>query len=394
MTSGGGVEGSGTAITLVSVLGQPAGGTATNSSTALAGGFLYTAPPLPPGTRTIAVDGTISEPVASVVVNGLPATVTNLTFHAEGIQLIEGPNTIAATATDLAGNRATTSITVYLDTQPPPMPTVSTHLDVITASTYTLCGTKTPGTSIWINGTNVVPLNEATSWCATVSSLGEGDNLLTIVAEDAAGNPSSPTVANIIVDNLPPVISNLAYFDVNGVPLNLDPTTKLPKTNFSPVTITGDVDDSLTTVVINGITANRSGRTFQVAVPLTLGPNALSLVATSPLGHVTTQTLQVILGTIPTITTVQPPDGTKPYAGTTVTVQITATDAENDPLQYQVLLDGTIVMDWTSTNSYSWSPTLNNLGLHTLEARARDGFGGFASQPVDVYVVRQPVSPP
>ena len=70
------------------------------------------------GTRTITVTGTIDDPKATVKVNGATATIVGSDFSAS-VTLVEGPNTLTATATDLAGNAASASVTVTLDTVPP-----------------------------------------------------------------------------------------------------------------------------------------------------------------------------------------------------------------------------------------------------------------------------------
>ena len=132
-----------------------------------------------------------------------------------------------------------------------------------------------------MNGVEVVPLSDATEWTATIT-LTEGDNVLVIVAKDAAGNASTSATVTIIVDNLPPVVT----------------FAPPAKTNFTPALLAGSVDDSKTTVTINGVAANRTGRTFELTTPLSLGPNAFHLVATSPNGYVTAADYTVILGTI------------------------------------------------------------------------------------------------
>ena len=70
------------------------------------------------GTRTITVTGTVDDPSASVTVNGVTATISGGTFSA-GLTLSEGANTITATSTDAAGNTASASVMVTLDTAPP-----------------------------------------------------------------------------------------------------------------------------------------------------------------------------------------------------------------------------------------------------------------------------------
>ncbi len=70
------------------------------------------------GTKTITVTGTVDDPAASVTINGTGATVSAGNFSTT-VTLGEGNNTITATATDPAGNSATASVSVNLDTVPP-----------------------------------------------------------------------------------------------------------------------------------------------------------------------------------------------------------------------------------------------------------------------------------
>jgi len=118
------------------------------------------------------------------------------------------------------------------------------------------------------------------------------------------------------------------------------------------------------------------------------------LVATSPNSHVTNVTYPVTLGTVPTVLSVQPPDGTKLYASAATTIQITAIDKESDPMQYQVLLDGTPLGSWSAATSQQWTPGVNQLGLHTLTASVRDDYGSSNGKNVEVFVVRPPIQHP
>jgi len=298
-------------------------------------------------------------------------------FIAKAVPLTQGRNKLMATATDQDNNSASKIIFVFVDTSPPPRPTVGLTPSVTTGTSITLTGTKTAGTSLWINGARVETVSlEATTWSTTVP-LVEGDNEFAIVAKDVAGNSSAPSLVNVIVDNLPPKV-----------------TINTPaKTNLSPLTVTGTVDDSLTTVTVNGKPASRTKRSFTASVDLLEGPNSLTVTATSPNGYVTTKTVEVIRGTIPAILSMQPMDGKKFYAGSTTTIQATAKDKENDPITFQVLLDGAILVDWTANASQAWTPTLGDRGRRTVELRVRDDFGGYASKQVSVYVIRMPVQP-
>ena len=68
------------------------------------------------GSRTVTVIGTIDDSLASVMVNGTPATRSADSFSATITLTKDGSNTITATATDAAGNSSSASVTVSLDT--------------------------------------------------------------------------------------------------------------------------------------------------------------------------------------------------------------------------------------------------------------------------------------
>jgi len=400
ISSGGGRTGGGNPMSVVTTLGQPAAGVGANDAFMIVVGYPADAPDLPSGTNAITVEGTLSEPVGSVVVKSEPlgevvtATIEGTTFRAMNVPITEGHNTLTATAIDRVGLSASDTITVYLDTRPPARPTVAATPPVTTATSQTLTGTKTPGTSVWVNGVEVVPLNDDTIWTATIPLM-EGDNVLVIVTKDAAGNESTSTTVTIVVDSLPPVVSEVTFVDPDGQTLRLDPPTQSPKTNFSPVTVRGRVDDSLTTVQINGRPeAPQPKRTFEVTLPLSEGSNALTLIATSPNDHVTTDTFTVTRGTIPTLLSTQPADATKHPVGTTLAIHATASDAEADPLEYHILINGLVMADWSPIPSSSWTPSETDLGFGTLDVRVRDGFGGAASTQSEVYVLHPAVPPP
>lgn len=414
-------------------------------------------PSAPPVTATITVTGTVDDPAATVTVNGMPATVSGTSFSAANIMLTAGPNTITTVATDQVGNQASKTVTTYLDlpaaqktprfsinvsgtasdndqlttvsvngvaatlsagqftasvplvsglntltatardragteitksvrvfvpqpTSFPAMPTVGTigtpPPAVTTQSSVTIGGTKAAGASIWINGQQVYTADDGTSWTATIT-LVEGDNRLAIVAKDANGVSSAAATVNIIKDTLPPVITMAGSV----------------KTNLNPFPLTGTVDDSLTQVKVSGIVGTNIGGVFTVTLPLTSGTSTFTLTATSPNGYVSTKSVSITLGTVPTIQAAQPVDGSKLTVGAPVTLQISATDAESDSLQYQVSVDGTPLADWANSLS-AWTPSSAHTGLHTLTAHVRDGYGGAGTKEIEVFVVRSPIQHP
>ena len=282
----------------VSELGQPAGGWMTNGSVTILGGapsgavIRWT-----PGSRTITMTGMVSED-ASIEVNGVPAHVERSTFTAEHIPIVEGPNLIVVSAADHCGNRSDISLTVFLSTKPPARPTLESPPALAKQARQTLSGTKTAGTSIWINGRQVVGLSEATTWTAAVALTG-GDNALMIAAKDAFGNESASTAAHITVESAPPRIEAF-----------------------------------------------------------------------------------------------EPRDGSIVRAGSAVTIQARAIDPDGDPVAYQVSIDGAPLGEWSSAETQTWTPAIEQLGRRTVMVRARDDYGGLSVRTVEVFVVRTPVQHP
>ncbi len=355
----------------------------------------------------VSVEGTISHD-ASVTLNDQPALVNGKKFRAEGVTLSKGRNRITAKATDPSGRSADHAMTVIVPGGPyPPMPTLESPATVVTDSSLTLKGTKTPGTSIWVvvedatgsrkPAKELVGRDQTTAWQTTMP-LTEGDNVAVITARNdkATDNESAAVDTLVILDKLPPVISNLRFLDPDEQELTRDSSKNLPKTNVDSVTVVGAVDDSLTTVEANGVRDTLPGRAFRMIVPLaTVGSHTVKFTAISPNKLSSAPEHVLLRGTIPTITTVQPPTRSKLYVRIVTPIQVTTTDPEGDQVKCQALLDGRVHQDWTACNALSWTPIESQSGLpHTLEVQARDGFGGKTSQQIRVYVLRQPIVPP
>ncbi|WP_321365273.1 LamG-like jellyroll fold domain-containing protein [uncultured Desulfuromusa sp.] len=97
----------------------------------------------------------------------------------------------------------------------PSPPTVNLASTTITSSSsFLLSGTREPGTSIWINGQEMVAYDEsATDWQATVT-LHYGANLFNIVSRDVNGVSSRARSLSLILDNQPPQV--VSTFPADG----------------------------------------------------------------------------------------------------------------------------------------------------------------------------------
>jgi hypothetical protein len=132
----------------------------------------------------VSVRGT-SEPTAVVTVNGYKAFMTNNVFEML-LGLSEGANTIIVTAVDRAGNAASRTLTVHLDTSPPDL-TLFTPRDGLwtNQSRVLVNGATEDGATVSINGQNT---NVVSTVFNGYLNLREGANRIDVVARDRAGN--------------------------------------------------------------------------------------------------------------------------------------------------------------------------------------------------------------
>ncbi|MBZ5629159.1 MAG: hypothetical protein LAO06_09880 [Acidobacteriia bacterium] len=215
----------------------------------------------------------------------------------------DGANqTIAGTATDIAGNTATASATVSLDKTPP----------VIT-------GSLTPAANAagWNNSDVAVnfacsdAISGVASCTSPVTVTQEGANQVqTGVVVDKAENTASTSVT-VNVDKTPPSLAITS--PANGSTVNT-----------ATIAVNGSDSDLLSgvaSVTCNGALATISGANFACTVSLSLGSNSISVQATDVAGNTTTTPLTLTYQPAPPSISLTPNTGT---AGTTVSVTINA----------------------------------------------------------------------
>jgi hypothetical protein len=168
-----------------------------------------TSPPAQPTLNTITSPTNISPQIlsgtketnTSIWINEIESVLINSgTTWSYTFDLSEGANKISITACDAAGNKSTTvTANITLDTVAPETPTLNPVTSSTNISSQTLSGTKEVDTSIWINGTEVVPLNSSTEWSYSYN-LSEGINNISVTSRDAVGNESSAVTITIECD--------------------------------------------------------------------------------------------------------------------------------------------------------------------------------------------------
>ncbi|UCC93974.1 MAG: hypothetical protein JSW25_04735, partial [Thermoplasmata archaeon] len=139
---------------------------------------------------------------ATIYVNGyLPQFFGSTTFTTQVDLPVEGLNDVDIWSEDLAGNNWSTSILIERDTTPPEL-VVGQLPEFTNKNTVTVQGsTDDPEAIIRVNG-EVVSLSGLAF--SRILQLTEGDNTVTVEAEDPLGNAADPVVQTVILSTSPP----------------------------------------------------------------------------------------------------------------------------------------------------------------------------------------------
>lgn len=155
---------------------------------------------------TVEAGATLQLSAAPPVTVG-PLTVNGSDWSTQVSGLVEGANSVTATATDAAGNTAAQTAVITVDTVAPFLNT-----DTVLGSRTdhgAISGTAEKGSRIAVNcesaSSDVIFFDTPveTKWSAMIGELSEGGNRCTVTATDGAGNATSKEV-NVERDEIPP----------------------------------------------------------------------------------------------------------------------------------------------------------------------------------------------
>ncbi|MFR0692530.1 Ig-like domain-containing protein [Enterobacterales bacterium AE_CKDN230030158-1A_HGKHYDSX7] len=216
--------------------------------------------------------------------------------------LPEGNNDIVVVATDPAGNQSEpTVIAVVVDTTAPTAP--EAHLDpasdsgekgdgITNDTTPTIDGKTEPGAEITVTfptGEVMTTTADANGdWSVTPTQpLPEGNNDITVIATDPAGNQSEPTVIAVVIDTTAPTAPD-AWLDpasdsgVKGDDITNDNTPTIDgKTEpGADITVTFPTGE-----VIHTTADDHGDWSVTPTQPLPEGDNTITVVATDPAGN-------------------------------------------------------------------------------------------------------------
>jgi len=192
---------------------------------------------------------------------------------------------ITVTVTDAGGNTATGLCRVNVKDVSAPHVLTKNAVINLNFEGYALLDPKDIDAGSWdLCGSHTLKLSKSVFSCAEV-----GNNSVTLIATDAAGNESSATANVLIIDNIPPYSTSKnieLVLDKNGIPqlglntpgLNIYDACGLKSITFSEQELTCEVktkDVSITTI-------DKNNNTSSFVATVTLKDNVLPEIKTKP----------------------------------------------------------------------------------------------------------------
>lgn len=315
---------------------------------------------------TIPVSGTVTDAtsgVASVVVNGVTASLTGSAFSAV-VPVTLGQNQIGATATDLAGNASQPAV-VSVTRGIPPTIAISTPTAGFTTGQPDVLVTGSVGgtepVTILVNG---VPATASGGVYSTAVPLALGPNTIRATAANAFGSAFAEVSGQRTASSIP-----------LGITIQSPPNGAVTSARFIPVS--GIVSDGSAAVTVNGSPAIISGDQYVVpVVELVEGNNTLAAQATRGAEMADAQ-VSVTYNAPPSIVITSPSDG--------ATLRVATVDVEGvvDDLTAFVDVNGVVATVGAGGRFLAHGVPLSP-GENPLLARAIDPLGAIGADRIVV----------
>ena len=243
------------------------------------------------GANQVALQGLVSDAlsgVSSVTCNGATATMTGSAFSCN-VGLTPGNNNINISTSDVAGNSASSSVTLVYALPINVQIANPTSLQLFSSNPAAVTGSVSDPTANVTVGGVTATLN-GTTFTAPGVVLREGKNLLTASATTAGGGVGSDTVT-VYLDTTPPTV----HIDspITGAVVT---SPQIDVTGNVNDMVTGTVNGDQVSVVVNGVNATVANRSFAAhGVLLVPGLNTITAVATDRAGNTNQNQVQVTL---------------------------------------------------------------------------------------------------
>ena len=284
---------------------------------------------------------------------------------------VEGRHVFNITSRDIAGTESNvTSIAIELDKTVPQAPSLSSTTVLETNhEAQTIYGMKEAGTAVILNGAEIVPFSGNISWSAKVN-LNQGNNVLTFVAQDEAGNLGLPSFVTIKRDD---------QFDASTLSFNFAPA----QVNQNSIILSGAKQAGSAVTIVNLPSGNVAAsvvadllKTWQLTIPLTIeGENKFEIRSTEQdtkgIEIARTISFSVIRDTV------QPPmPGATPEFTSTPnpTVSFSGTKESGSA----IWINGSEVVPADPTNQWQATVALPEQGFNNFQIVAKDQAGNLS----------------
>lgn len=324
-----------------------------------------------------------SNQVAEVATDATGAWSCNLT-------LSEGEHTLAAIATDAAGNKSEPSgaVRVIIDTTSPALAIASPLDGALTKGTVSIEASATDNVGVakvefYVDGVlKAVAVSPYTyAWDTTLEI--DGSHTIKAVAFDEAGNTTTDEIT-VTVDNTAP-----------AEPVITSPASPY-LTNSTSVALEGTAEASSTVNVYNGGsligTASADGAgAWTMSLTLAEGTHSLTAKAKDLVGNesLPSSAVDVIVDLTPPACNITSPSNEDTIAGQT-NISVNATDNVG-VARVEFYVDGVLKQtDTSSPYTYSLDTTQLLDGPHAVEVKAYDTVGNSRGNTVNVAVDNSP----
>ena len=244
---------------------------------------------------------------------------------------------------------------------------------VLTANASTVSGTVT--NVEFFEGLNKLGQDTNSPYSLIWSNLVVGSyNLRAVSANDLGARATSAPVAITIVSNIPPTVALTSPGSGSSFSVN---------SNITLAASAADSDGTITNVSFYqgttklGEDTTGPGYSF-VWSNLVLGNYSLTVVATDSSGASTTSTppvsVSVVANVLPAVSITSPANGATVAAGSSVTINVTASDADGSVTNV-AFYDGATLLGSDTTAPYSIIVPGLTVGSHPLKAVAWDNLG-------------------
>ena len=89
----------------------------------------------------------------------------------------------------------------------------------------------------------------------------------------------------------------------------------------------------------------------------------------------------------PQITSILPDNNSVFLAGAKINIQTNASDPDNDPLQYQFSIGGTVKQTWSSANTYIWQTSSADKGAVSITCEVKDSNSNLTSKTISIRIL-------